>query len=147
MQMNSHLSPEQFSRWLMGERTPLEEQHVRECSQCSAEIGNFQAAVAGFRDSVREWSDAKTVVKPILAGRPTRSLGLTSLRWACIAAMLLLLSAIPIYRVEQQRKAERARADAALLEQVDRQVSRAVAAPMEPLANLMTWNQTNEKIQ
>jgi hypothetical protein len=139
MQMNSHLSPEQFSRWMIGERTPLEEQHVRECSQCSAEIGKCQSAIAGFRDSVREWSDQQTVVKPILAGRPTRSV-----RWACIAATLLVLSAIPIYRVEQHRKAERARADAALLEQVDRQVSRAIAAPMEPLANLMAWNQTNE---
>jgi hypothetical protein len=134
--MNSHLSPEQISRWMMGERTRLEEQHVRECPRCGAEVAVFQSALDAFRSSVRGWSDGQSVVKPVRDGLRARPL-----RWAWIAATVLLLAAIPIYRLDQQRKAERAKADAALLEQVDVQVSRAIAAPMEPLAKLMTWDE------
>jgi len=73
------------------------------------------------------------------------------LRWALVAAALLLLSAIPIYRnvQDRQRQAERARADALLLEQVDAEVSRAVPRPMEPLAKLVSWDfsSTDEPVE
>jgi hypothetical protein len=134
--MNSHLSPEQISRWMLGERTPQEEQHVRECPQCGDEVANFQTALTAFRGSVRDWSDRQRTARPVLPVLRARPL-----RWVWIAVTVLLLAAIPMYREDRQRKAERARADGALLEQVDTQVSRAIAAPMEPLAKLMTWNQ------
>ena len=64
------------------------------------------------------------------------------MRWALVAAALLVLAAIPIYRNAQdrQRQAEIARADALLLEQVDAEVSRAVPRPMEPLVKLVYWD-------
>jgi hypothetical protein len=133
--MNSHLSPERISKWMMGERTSPEEQHVLECPQCSAEVARFQSALAGFGGAVRDCSERQSVMKPVRDGRHARPF-----RWAWVAAAALLLAAVPIYRENQQRQAERARADAALMEQVDAQVSRAIAAPMEPLAKLMTWD-------
>ena len=134
--MSSHLSHEQISQWMLGERTSVEEQHVLECPQCSAAVAGLQSALAEFGGAVRDWGEAQRVAMPTRDGRRARPF-----RWAWVAVAALLLAAVPIYRVDQQRKAERARADAALMEQVDAEVSRTVAAPMEPRAKLMTWDE------
>jgi hypothetical protein len=139
--MNRHLTPEQISKWMSGERTSSEEQHLLECPRCSAEVAGFASTLAAFGGAVRGWSAQQTVVRPLRDGRRARPL-----RWAWVAAAALLLAAaFPIYRFDQHRQLERARADAALMEQVDREVSRVTAAPMEPLAKLMTWDETNDK--
>lgn len=135
--MNPHLSLQQISKWMMGERTPAQEKHVRECPECSAEVVRLEAALTQFRASVRLWADRESSEHPARPGfrwRPAR--------WAWVAAILLMVAAIPIYRDvrDRERKAEMAKADAALLEQVDAGVSRAIAAPMEPLARLMAWD-------
>ena len=143
--MSQHLSSREISQWMIGERTPQQEQHVRECSECGAELARLEASLALFRDSVRHWSDGQVRVPRSLAptrrrrGYPARPL---PVRWALVAAALLVLAAVPIYRNAQdrQRQAEMARADALLLEQVDAEVSRAVPRPMEPLAKLVSWD-------
>jgi hypothetical protein len=138
--MNTHLSPERISKWAMGEQSEAERQHVLECRRCAAEVWRLESALAEFGGAVRDWSERQTVVKPSRDGRRARPL-----RWAWVAALAMLVAAaVPLYRVDQQRKLERARADAALMEQVDREVSRAIATPMEPLAKLMTWDENNE---
>ena len=132
--MNRHLSSRQFSQWMIGEHTPREEHHVRECPECGAELARLESSLSIFRDSVRQWSDRRSRVPDPGAWKAER--GQPKL-WALVAAMLLMLAVVPIYRdadsKDKQRKAELARADAVLLEQVDAQVSRAVPAPMEPL--------------
>lgn len=133
--MSSHLSPEQVAKWMTGERSSPEEQHMLECSQCRAEVAHFQAHLAEFGCAVRDWSERHTVVKSLRNGRHARPL-----RWAWVAAAAVLLSSLPSYLAARHRKAEQARADAMLMEQVDANVSRAIAAPMEPLARLMTWD-------
>jgi hypothetical protein len=143
--MSRHLSPRQISQWMIGERTPQQEQHVGQCSECGAELARMEAALALFRGSVRHWSDRQVRFPRPLAptrrssGYPARPL---PVRWALVAAALLVLAAVPIYRNarERQRQAEIARADALLLEQVDAEVSRAVPRPMEPLAKLVSWD-------
>ena len=143
--MSQHLSARQISLWMIGERTPQQEQHVRECPECGAELGRLEASLALFRGSVRHWSDGQVRVPRPLApirrsrGYPARPL---PVRWALVAATLLVLAAVPIYRNAQdrQRQAEMARADALLLEQVDAEVSRAVPRPMEPLVKLVSWD-------
>ena len=143
--MRQHLSSQQISQWMIGERTPQQEQHVRECSECGAELARMEAALALFRGSVRHWSGRQVRVPRPLA--PTRrSCGYPArphpMRWVLVAAALLVLAGVPIYRNAQdrQRQAEIAKADALLLEQVDAEVSRAVPRPMEPLAKLVSWD-------
>ena len=146
--MNQHLSSDQIARWMAGERTASEEQHASQCAECGAELARMEAALALFRGSVREWSEQESAGRPRawVAQREPRAL---VLRWAMVAAALLMLVWVPIYQgaKEKQRKAELARADAALLEQVDAEISRAVPAPMEPLIKLVAWDSasTNQK--
>ena len=143
--MSQHLSSPEVSQWMIGERTPQQEQHVRQCPECGAELARMEAALGLFRGSVRHWSDRQVrVPRPLTPTRGSRGYpaGPRPLRWALVAAALLVLAAVPIYRnvQDRQRQAERARADALLLEQVDAEVSRAVPRPMEPLVKLVSWD-------
>ena len=143
--MSQHLSSPEVSQWMIGERTPQQEQHVRQCPECGAELARMEAALGLFRGSVRHWSDRQVrVPRPLTPTRGSRGYPARPLpvRWALAAATLLLLAAVPIYRNVQvrQRQAEIARADALLLEQVDAEVSRAVPRPMEPLVKLVSWD-------
>jgi hypothetical protein len=130
---------------MIGERTSRQEQHVRECPECGAELARMEAALALFRGSVRHWSDGHSRAVPPAIGSilpARRGSWAQPLRWALVAAMLLVLAAVPVYRnvQDRQRQAEAAMADALLLEQVDAEVSRAVPRPMEPLVKLVSWD-------
>ena len=143
--MNEHFSSEQISRWTIGERSAQEQEHARRCPECAAKLGDLESAIALFRQSVRDCGESYGRSEFLLRAGPQRARpGFLSRlsRWAPAAAALLLLAAIPIYTSfrERQRQAEMARADAALLEQVDVEISRAVPAPMEPLVELVSWN-------
>jgi hypothetical protein len=143
--MSQHLSSREVSRWMIGERTSRQEQHVRECPECGAELARMEAALALFRGSVRHWSDGQSRAVPPAIGSilpARRGSWAQPLRWALVAATLLVLAAVPVYRnvQDRQRQAEAAMADALLLEQVDAEVSRAVPRPMEPLVKLVSWD-------
>jgi hypothetical protein len=143
--MSQHLSSLEVSRWMMGERTPHQEQHVCQCPECAAEVARMEAALGLFRDSVRHWSSGQSRAEPPAIGSvlpARRGPRIQPMRWALVAAALVVLAAVPIYRnvQDRQRQAEAARADALLLEQVDAEVSRAVPRPMEPLVNLVSWD-------
>ncbi len=49
--MNSHLSEDQISGWIAGEREAGVERHLRECSQCAGEVERIQSALLLFRES------------------------------------------------------------------------------------------------
>jgi len=126
--MSQHLSSQQISMWMAGERTPEAELHVRECADCAAELDAFARDLALFRDAVRQWQ----VPQPVL--RPAR---VWPMRLALTVATLLLVALIPVYRFAHPKAhPQLTAADAALLEQVDVEVSRAVPRPMEPLLEL-----------
>ena len=55
--MNPHLSKEQISKYLIGDGTPQETQHVLQCLACSAELAGLESSFSQFRSSVRNWSD------------------------------------------------------------------------------------------
>jgi hypothetical protein len=65
----------------------------------------------------------------------------TTLQWAS-AAVVALAVIVPVYthRVIEERNEQRARADQALLEQVDREVSQTIPDTMEPLTDLVQWD-------
>lgn len=55
--MNQHLSSEQVSRWMVGERTSEVVRHARDCSHCRAELDRLERALMLFRESGRCWSE------------------------------------------------------------------------------------------
>ena len=143
--MSRHLSSPEVSQWMIGERTPQQERHVCQCPECGAELARMEAALALFRGSVRHWSEGQSRAEPPAIGNilpARRGSWAQPLRWALVAATLVVLAAVPVYRnvQDRQRQAEDARADALLLEQVDAEVSRAVPRPMEPLVKLVSWD-------
>ena len=52
-----HLTGEQISKYLIGDATPQETQHIRDCAVCGAEVARLESSFAHFRGSVRRWSD------------------------------------------------------------------------------------------
>lgn len=148
--MIRHLSAEQISQWMIGERIPEIEQHVAECDECREELAQMKTALADFRGAMRGWSES--AAPPQWRSAP-RTAGLFGLRLMLAAAVVILAVSLPLYwgAREREHAAEAARADAQLLEQVDSEISRAVPEPMEPLISLVTWNSSpaeqNQKVE
>jgi len=138
--MIQHLSAEQISQWLVGDRTPQLERHLAECPECRAELGQLETALAQFRGAMRDWSGSAAA--PAWQRPAARGPWFSWPRLVLAAAALCFLVALPVYWSARAREqaAEAARADALLLERVDSSISRAVPEPMEPLVNLVTWN-------
>ncbi len=142
--MRGHLSSTQISRWIAGDRNPADEQHLRECAQCSTEMARMDALLTEFRSSVVAWSalhqDAGAPNRwQALERRPRYAGG--ALWWKLAAAAISIAVAVPIVKhsCDLRREAEAYRADIQLWEQVNNQISRRVPAPLEPLMKLVAW--------
>ena len=140
--MNEHLSAPEISAWLCGEISADRAAHAGQCPLCRAEMARLEADIRGLRGAIHEWArreggENQSAWQParMRTGRVPR------LAWTAAAAALALASAAPLYRhaLERRRAAEaaRARADAALMQQVDLEISRAVPGPLEPLAGFI----------
>jgi anti-sigma factor RsiW len=147
--MIEHLSAEQISQWMVGGR-PLElEQHVAECAECRAELGQLESALAQFRTAMRE--PANFVPPPAWRQPEPRPAAWFSWpRLVLTATALLVLVAVPVsWRLRNREQTLRAQAaqialaDSQLLESVDAEISQAVPQPMEPLVSLATWNSSS----
>jgi hypothetical protein len=136
--MNRHLSSEDFSEWIIGERTPEREEHLRGCAECAAELDRIGTPIELLRGAVREWSakeDRGTVAIAERVSTMGRAGGLW-LRLAATAAALAVLVAIGI-EGRNWRAAGIDREDEILLGQVQAAVSRPVPATMQPVYDLM----------
>jgi len=154
--MIEHLSAEQVSQWMIGERTPQLEQHVEECAACRGELAQLESALSQFRTAMR---DPAHLAPPPEWREPAPSAArLTWPRLVLAAMALAVLLAAPVsWRVRAHERALReeaaraAQADSQLLESVDSEISQAVPEPMEPLVTLVTWNSSspepNQKAQ
>jgi anti-sigma factor RsiW len=143
--MNRHLSSGEVSRWVLGERSQAgADRHLTECSSCRAEITRFEEALAGFRKSARSWSDGEMDAHfphPAMLEPRKPRITHSGLIWAGVSMTVLLVIAISLsWNMSRPKLADSAAADAALLIQVDAEVSRTVPAPMEPLAKLVLWD-------
>jgi hypothetical protein len=137
-----HLSQEQISRWVLGDLTDEETQHVRECAECGRQFTELRETLSLFRDSVNEWAEqehqTRIPEKWSLQAVP-HQLVTRPFRWALITALLLVIAAVPVYReVQARQQAVKEREDAILMEKVNEQVSRMVPAPIEPWLELLS---------
>jgi len=130
--MNVHLSQDQISQWISGDRSGESARHLEGCAACSDEVTRLESALAGFRESVQAWpAPPPSLPHPRSAPRVAR--------WVLAAAVLAATVAAPVYW-RHRAQAQAARADATLLQQVDAEVSEAVPSPMQPLVQLVSWN-------
>jgi hypothetical protein len=89
--MNRHLSSEEISRWMIGERTDDAERHAIECPACREELDRLQDAFSLFRESGIRWSDRCYAASSAgVAELPGRRL----LPWACALAASVLVGAL-----------------------------------------------------
>ena len=81
--MSRHLSSEQISRWVMGEHGAFEEEHVRDCPECRAEVARLESVLAQFRSSamVVAQSAPPAVRRCLAMSRDPRCSSLAS--WDC----------------------------------------------------------------
>jgi hypothetical protein len=138
--MSEHLSSEQIVNWMIEDHSAEQVEHVGVCAECAAAVERLEQSLGMFRVAVRETAQQLGESQKVfhLPRRPKAVLWLTAGLTA--AAVLVSLTALPVYKVQQeQRKAEMARQDAELMEQVDAELSEGVAAPMRPLEKMVSW--------
>ena len=141
--MNRHLSAERISLWMLGERSAEDEQHVRECTECAIAVTHLETGLANFRSSAEQWSERQSNAAAVRDWAPARPANWAwRFRWAAVAAVVLLVMAIPLYRFTRHSETgvTIGQSDVQLLEEVDAEVSRTVPQPMEPLLTLMAWD-------
>lgn len=134
-----HLSSGQISRWIAGQRTECEAQHVRECETCHADLAALESEFLAFGRCVREWAAEQQ--------KPPLPLNLRGLErpylsrpwvWRLGAAVIAVAIGIPFCVGRRSGDDEAVQKNnARLMEQVQAQLSRSVPTPMEPLMNLM----------
>jgi hypothetical protein len=138
---SGHLSSEQWSEWMAGQPSPRAAEHVRQCAACRGEVEQFRNALSELRGAVHAWSaeqaeryraDAASAIPPPVAG-PGAWMGRHPLAWALALAALFVIASFLVPR----HPADAVRNDAALLNQVDSEVSQSVPSSMEPLLQLV----------
>jgi anti-sigma factor RsiW len=126
---------------MLGETNLETERHLTECAICRAEVDRLREAFSSFRHSVHQWSD-RQLPSPLPLrenARPARTLtpfSRTSLAVAAVALCLILAFSLP-WR-SNRTAANQSAADAALLSQIDAEISRTVPGPMEPLTEFIS---------
>lgn len=139
--MSTHLTPQQISEWILGDHGREAELHVRACSLCQAELNRFETSLKEFRSSVRQWSEEQ-LPSPFpsqVKRNPTRP-WMMGLGWAmAVMVLCIFIGRLSNHPVSQPQAAATAAADAALLTQIDYEVSRTVPDSMEPLTQLVSW--------
>ena len=142
--MMEHFSVDQISRYLSGNATPSELQHVRDCELCGDELTRFREMLSSFGVSVRHWAAQQPAARNE-AGLPVSASPWQSIRplkWA-LGTLVLLVAVFPALRsrTEQWSESDLSR-DAELLSEVNTHIGRTVPAPLEPLMELLEETDT-----
>jgi hypothetical protein len=138
--MIEHLSGEQISEWMIGNRSLQMEKHVTGCRECRAQLDELEATLTQFRGAMRNLGGSAT--PPVWQPPAAAASWLSWSRVALAAAVLMLLAMIPIYWTARDHARATQAEDALLLEHVNSELSRAVPEPMEPLVDL-AWNSSS----
>ena len=135
--MNNHLSEDQTTEWALGTSDEHVFRHLETCAACAREADELRSALAGFRDAVHTtagrdasfWKSQQLAVSERLSTQDWYPL-----HWAWVVAMVVvLITAILLIRtpnVPKNRVSEDA--DNALLQAVQRDLSREVPEALAP---------------
>jgi anti-sigma factor RsiW len=132
----THLSSEQISDWILGDRSPHAEQHLETCDQCHQEVARLHEGLVAFKQSVHQW--AAQPVQERLEVSQSRPQSRQWWTWAVATAAAMSVALLPLYLDVREAQQTRAKAeDSLLLDQVNARLSRTVPQSMEQLMKLM----------
>jgi len=143
--MSEHLSSRQIDECLLGESGPETRHHLRKCSACQAELARLQDRLASFRHTIRAWSDQQLPVhtRSDWEVKPMRSKPFSKLSLAIVAVACLVLALL--FPRQKSQPIAPSPADAALLSEIDAEVSRTVPGPMEPLTEFVLSDSSTQR--
>jgi hypothetical protein len=148
--MSKHLSHDQFARCFLSKPGDAEQQHLNDCRQCRIELDRFGATISSFRTAIRDRVDLEVSTSISAFATPRRAAPLSAfvLRWSFIAASVLAFVMVPFLAREQKTRVimnqpSTAEDTNALMDAVNRHLSRTMPAPMEPVIALLP---TNERV-
>jgi hypothetical protein len=147
--VTEHLSSRQISGYWLDERSPEVERHLESCSACRAEVACLGSSLTEFRDAVTGWSEAQDRGAAPAPHAAKVSWSFSSpARWALLALVLCVMAGLPLRRgFDRQGDTAVKISDAALLDQIDNELSRAAPHRMEPLLNLVSEAHGMEDIE
>jgi len=64
--LTHHLTREQISKYLIGDGSPQETQHVLACATCGGELKRLESSFSQFRSSVRHWTDRRSAAEGVV---------------------------------------------------------------------------------
>ena len=141
--MKTHLSEEQISRWIAGDRAPEAERHLRVCMQCATEVAHMKKLLADFHDGVIAWSDsqmdAEAPVQWTLLAPARRSKSAALLLRLAAATVVVMLALLLFHDYNRRRAIKVFEADVKLLEEVNTQIAQPVPTSLKPLMQLVSW--------
>ncbi len=144
--MSAHLSPREISEWTLGERASEAMIHVRECPLCRAAVEELEDVLADFRLAVRETSATRFDAPPAPALIEPLGMRLRPL-WRGLAvagtAFIAFLAAGGPEFPRTERVLTDSAADAALMRQVNAELSQPVPDSMAPLLTLMASDESS----
>lgn len=154
-QMRGHLTSKEISQWLVEGPEQSADHHVQNCRACQAKLAEAKAPLAAFRTALVGWSEAQDAGQVTVQSLEGKSEGHWGLRlWLPVASLALAALLIAGFvkdtgllhgRSDGQRTAVSSPSsspdsDAALMDQVDTEVSEAVPDAMAPLIDLVAWD-------
>jgi hypothetical protein len=155
--MTEHLTEEQIAAAVTGGVPDAAKNHLEDCRECGRAVADLRNALGLFRESATAWSKGQQPAIRVPAPAPWWQVwSQPRAQWALAGAMCVLMglgAAIPAYRhfhgaAQPLIASDNPRpilSDAALLQQVNAQISRSVPGPMEPLMALMQASDTNQQ--
>ncbi len=148
-----HLSSKQVAEWLVEGPSADIEAHVQGCYRCQATLAEQREPLTTFRQAVIGWSERQDApqwnsadrlsLQSPAHGKLRRWLPAMSFSAAAILMVAFLLGGAMLKRGDSYRVANagtKVTSDAALMDQVDAEVSETVPDAMSPLTDLVAWD-------
>jgi len=132
--MSNHLSNDQITRCILGQASPEEEQHCRNCLQCREQVRQFSDSMSTFQGVMKNWSEEESF--PQLHETPAPRLGWG---WAAAGIAVAVLAGIPVHERQNQHASPEpaAKSDQMLMEEVAAHLSRPLPMSMERVMVLL----------
>ena len=135
--MIQHLTSDQISQCVLGDASPETAAHLNRCTECAARLAQLTDSLGMFRSAIRETAGnlGGQQRTPVITRRRMAVL------WLTVAAALITVTALPVYKIQdnRQKAAAIAKQDAELMEQVNAGLSEGVATPLKPLQKMVSW--------